>query len=130
MKFRLTALASVLVLALAGCGSDDATSASSDAAVTGGGGATELDIDMTDEMAFEPSSIEVPPDEPITLNLVNTGAMTHDLVLDDGFESPDVMGGETATVEVGPFTESTTGWCSIPGHREAGMELEIVVTDG
>jgi nitrite reductase (NO-forming) len=85
---------------------------------------------VAEDIFFAPDRIEVPAGEVVRLHLRNDGGIVHDLVLDDGWESGDVLPGQGATFELGPRTTSTVAWCSIPGHRDAGMELEIVVTDG
>jgi len=85
---------------------------------------------VAEDIYFEPDRIEVPAGETRSVHLSNEGGIVHDLVLEDGWESGDVQPGQSITVELGPFTGSTVAWCSIPGHRDAGMELEIVVTDG
>lgn len=82
-----------------------------------------------EDIYFEPERLEVPAGEILTLHVRNEGGIVHDLVLEDGTESGDIRPGNAATFEVGPFTTSTIAWCSIPGHRDAGMEVEIVVVE-
>ncbi len=117
---RRGTLALVAALMALGCAAepDPASTTSGDAGLV---------VEM-DDIFFSPSRIEVPAGDAVTVRLTNVGGIVHDLVLDDGWMSGDVTPGASTTVELGPFDESTTGWCSIPGHRDAGMELEIVVT--
>jgi nitrite reductase (NO-forming) len=82
---------------------------------------------VADDMLFEPGRIEVVTGEPTVLHLRNDGGVVHDLVLPSGWESGEVRPGEAVTVTMDPLDTSTVGWCSVPGHRDAGMELEIVV---
>jgi nitrite reductase (NO-forming) len=83
-----------------------------------------------DDIRYEPSRIEVVAGEPTTLVLTNVGGIVHDLVTDD-VSSGEVRPGESVRVELPPQTGTRVAWCSIPGHRAAGMELEIVaVTAG
>ncbi len=122
MKLRTTLstiAALALAVSLAACGDDG-----DDGAAAADGGA--ITIEMGD-MYFEPDSITVPAGEVIEVELDNVGASEHDLVLDDGTDTGTVPPGESTTVEIGPFEESTTGWCSVPGHQSSGMELDINV---
>jgi nitrite reductase (NO-forming) len=91
------------------------------------------DADLTvvaDDMFFDPGRLEVEAGEPTVLHLRNDGGSVHDLVLDSGWESGEVQPGQAVTVTLEPLTSSTTAWCSVPGHRDAGMELELVVGGG
>ena len=84
---------------------------------------------IAEDIYYEPDVIEVPAGETFQLELRNEGGIVHDLVLDDGWETGDVRPGDSMITEFGPLTASTTAWCSIPGHRDAGMELRIEVAD-
>lgn len=129
MKFRAVTLLIALALALAGCGGNGNGDDASEAVDGGGGGdsgSTEVDVTMVD-IAYEPDSASVPSGETLVVNLTNEGELEHDFELEDGSGSGLVDPGASETVEVGPFTESTVAYCTVPGHREAGMEFEINV---
>lgn len=100
----------------------------SSAAASGAAGSMETEFDITlGEMFVSPSTIEVAAGETITLNVTNTGAMAHDLKV-MGMTGTDLLQpGESATVTIGPFTADAQAWCSVPGHKEAGMLLNITV---
>ena len=67
---------------------------------------------------------------PTRFTMHNSGAVLHNLVLEGGPTSPDLATGESATMDVGNLTPGTyTIFCSIAGHREAGMEARLVVTE-
>lgn len=90
------------------------------------------DADVTvvaTDLRFDPDHIEVASGQSTTIHLANDGGIVHDLVLDSGWESGTVSPGETALVTLEPLSQSTVAWCSIPGHRAAGMELELVVVE-
>jgi plastocyanin len=76
---------------------------------------------------FVPSEVSARPGEDIGIVLTATD-IEHDLVIDEFDAHVYAAGGETAT---GGFTASGAGtytyYCSIPGHREAGMEGTFVV---
>ncbi len=108
-------------LALMGCVAGSTTTGSpSDADV----------LVIAEDVYYEPEAIEVRAGETVRLELRNEGGIVHDLVLEDGWESGHVQPGGSITVDLGPLTASTTAWCSIPGHRDAGMELRIELVDG
>lgn len=137
----LTALVSALLLV--SCG-DDAPSTS-----------TELSVSGTDELAFEPDAFAVPVGTEVTVEFTAEGAVEHDLVIeeaamvgmtgeqghgehededhatDDGdLHVAHADAGETATAT---FTIDEAGsyevFCSVPGHREAGMVAELTVVE-
>jgi plastocyanin len=96
-------------------------------------GAPELAI-TANALAFSPARIELGPGQP-QVNIALTSAdVLHDLVVDEiGFHlaadrGETVIGGLTVRSFGVPGTY--IGYCSVPGHREAGMEIEIVVTTG
>jgi nitrite reductase (NO-forming) len=96
---------------------------------TSTGPALTFDIELGD-LYVKPSSIEVPSGTPVVLTVTNNGAMPHDLKL-EGTDGTDLLDpGTTAEVTFGPFDADAQAWCTVPGHKEAGMLLDITVTGG
>jgi nitrite reductase (NO-forming) len=104
-----------------------AATSSTTAAPTGH--TTEVTLEI-DGMAFTPSTIEVPAGDRLVVTLVNTGDQRHDLVFANGTALDPLAPGETATLDVGVITADLEGWCSLPGHRQMGMVVHVVVTGG
>lgn len=79
-------------------------------------------------MRFSPASIEVPEGDRLVIELHNTGTDTHDLVLETGARTDRLAPGEHATLDAGVVGRDVEGWCSVVGHRQMGMVLDIRVT--
>ncbi len=79
-------------------------------------------------MSFVPNTVEVPRGNRLVIDFKNTGDQRHDLVVDNGAESGPVEPGGSATVDVGVVTEDMDVWCSMVGHRQMGMIMQIVAT--
>jgi len=78
-------------------------------------------------MRITPSVIDVTKGTRLVLKVTNADAMRHDLVLATGQRTALLAGGENATLTVGVVNADIDGWCSVPGHRAAGMILSIVL---
>ncbi len=119
----LLALAAAAVLALAGCGDDDGSGG--DAA---GGDEQRATIEVvTDGFAFDPDDITVDAGS-AEIVLDNTdGPIEHDFTVDELDVKVHADAGETAREVVDLEAGSYTFYCSIPGHREAGMEGTLTV---
>jgi plastocyanin len=138
------ALILIAVVALAGfglaaCGGDDdedttaaATTTTETAPAGGGGGASTVDISAAADgsLAFDQTDLTTKAGA-VTINFDNPAALTHDVKVEDssGTElgGTDLVsqGDATATVDLQPG--SYTFFCSVPGHREAGMEGTLTV---
>ncbi|GAB6859431.1 multicopper oxidase domain-containing protein [Microbacterium xylanilyticum] len=80
-------------------------------------------------MRFTPNRIEVPSGTHLKIALTNTDAsQVHDLVLANGTGGTRLAPGQSETIDAGVITAQLDGWCSIIGHRQAGMTLTIVAT--
>lgn len=81
-------------------------------------------------MRFEPSTITVPAGDRLVVVLTNTDtAMAHDLIIGSA-RTARLAPGETAELDAGVQTESVQGYCSVAGHRQMGMVLDVVVSGG
>ena len=142
MKTKLAVLFALLALvpfAVAACGDDDdeepttaaeTTETTDTGGGTGGGGSTvSFTADPGGELAFEESSAEASAGT-VTLELTNDSAVPHDVQI-EGPEG-DIGGteettGGTVSAEVELEPGDYTFYCSVPGHREAGMEGTLTV---
>ncbi len=80
------------------------------------------------EMRFEPARLEVPRGDRLVVELTNDDpSAVHDLQLLGG-RTPRLAPGESATLDLGVVGATAQGWCTIVGHRQMGMVLDIVVT--
>jgi uncharacterized cupredoxin-like copper-binding protein len=90
-----------------------------------------VEIKATDLLKFEPATITVKDGSPVRLTLTNEGALDHNWVVDnlDGKQVElDAKSKASATAEFTPTTLGTYEfYCSVPGHREAGMKGTLVV---
>src|SRR5690606_10215128 len=68
------------------------------------------------------------PGQELLLVVTNDGEMPHDLKADGTTGTAMLDPGESETVTVGPFDASTEAWCTVPGHKEAGMVMAIEVS--
>ncbi|WP_250448013.1 multicopper oxidase domain-containing protein, partial [Actinotalea sp. C106] len=93
------------------------------------GRVVEVEVEAQD-MRFEPASVEVDAGDELVLVVTNVDSTVHDLVLDSGAASGRIAPGATARVEVGVVGRSLDGWCSVAGHRQMGMVLDVVVRGG
>ncbi len=95
-----------------------------------GAGKTQVvEVELGD-LYIKPAKIEVPAGAKITFKVTNKGAMQHDIKLDGKDGTGMIDPGGTATVTVGPVTADTQAWCTVPGHKAAGMVMDIKVTGG
>lgn len=93
-------------------------------AESSGGGAEGTTITL-DEFTLTPSSATVPAGSTITV--VNGGTTVHDLAV-EGQASPELNAGEEGELDVSSLAAGTyTMFCQIPGHRDSGMEGELVI---
>lgn len=89
-------------------------------------GAPETRV-TADAMAFEPASLElaVGKEHNLTLHSVD---ILHDLTIDEvDFHVAAEAGEETTGGLVFPEDGTWIAYCAIPGHRQAGMKIEITV---
>ncbi|MCI0610839.1 MAG: cupredoxin domain-containing protein [Anaerolineae bacterium] len=114
---------------------------------------TEISVEAID-FAYQPLSITIPAGQPVTLTLKNSGKVEHDFVIEKinvtDVEASDsgpaehhqmrhapefdlhffARAGETETLQ---FTALEPGtyeiFCSIEGHKEAGMTGELIVAN-
>ena len=90
-----------------------------------------VEVKSTDSLRFEPATITVKKGTPVRVTLTNNTALEHDWVVDN-------LDGKKIQVHAAPkanataeFTPTASGayefYCSIPGHREAGMKGTLTV---
>ena len=88
-----------------------------------------FDIELGD-MYIKPATITVPNGANVVLHITNAGVMPHDFRTEGGAATPLISPGASSDLTVGPMTASNVAWCTIAGHKQAGMNLAIVVTGG
>ena len=97
-------------------------------APAGPGGTIELTAAET-ALAYDKKTLASKPGE-ITIDFTNPSQIQHDVVIERGSEviaqTDLIIGSETSTTAaIGPGTY--TFYCSVPGHRESGMEGTLTV---
>ncbi|MFE6287737.1 multicopper oxidase domain-containing protein [Streptomyces sp. NPDC057877] len=124
------AVLTVLAVLVANSGGTGGTSvAAGQGGGTGTGVTRTVEVTLT-SMRVRPSRIEVDPGTSLRLEVTNDDAQRHDLKVDDGPATPLLSRGQSDTLDLGPVTGDREAWCTLPGHRAAGMTLDIVVKDG
>jgi plastocyanin len=132
------AVVALAALGLAACGGgddDNETTAAATPATTapaGGGGGSTVDISTPSgsDLAFTQKDVTAKAGS-VTIDFNNQQALSHDVKVEDS--SGQELGGTdlvssgtaNATVDLQPGTY--TFFCSVPGHREAGMEGTLTV---
>ncbi|MFF5207590.1 multicopper oxidase domain-containing protein [Streptosporangium sp. NPDC000396] len=111
------------------------TAAAVAVAASGGAGPARLDIapgaQRTVEvtlsgMRVRPGVITAASGTVLTLRVTNADAQRHDLRLSTGERTPMLDPGKTAVLKLAPLAETVDGWCTVAGHRAAGMTMRIV----
>ena len=136
----LMAVAALAVLGLAACGGgddDNETTAAAQPTTTaaaggGGGGGSTVDISTPSgsDLAFNQEDVSAKAGS-VTIDFDNMQSLQHDVKVEDysGQElgGTDLVSSATATATVDLQPGSYTFFCSVPGHREAGMEGTLTV---
>ena len=83
-----------------------------------------------DGMRFHPDRIAVPAGDRLVIEVTNRDNRRHDLVLATGAKTGTIGRDAAARLDAGVIGGTVEGWCSLPGHRQAGMTLTITTTGG
>jgi plastocyanin len=144
LRIALMALAATALIGLAACGGDDDDDTTEAATTTeqtttqagggGGGGGGESTVKLAADpggaLAYDADSLEADAGE-VTIDFTNEASLAHDVRVEDadgenlGGTSVFAEGEESATVEL--ESGEYTFFCSVPGHREGGMEGTLTV---
>ncbi|GAB1692193.1 multicopper oxidase domain-containing protein [Krasilnikovia sp. M28-CT-15] len=122
-------VALVLLAVLVGAAAQRITAAPAGASAAATGHTTTVQV-TADGMRFHPDRIAVPAGDRLHIELTNHDRRRHDLVLDTGAKTSAVGPDGTAHLDAGIIGGTVQGWCSLPGHRQAGMTLTITTTGG
>jgi glucose/arabinose dehydrogenase/plastocyanin len=101
---------------------------STDAATpeTTGDASAEATVTMVD-IAFDPADLAIPANTDVTITLPNTGAALHTFTIDELGVDVEVAAGDTGTVTINAPAGTYEFYCSVPGHKEAGMVGTLTV---
>lgn len=115
------AVAGVLALGLAACGGGG-DSASED---------VEADVEVTgtDSLKFEPSELEAEAGT-IAVGLTSGSSVEHNFVVEEANDTMvvEAPAGQTNVGTIDLEAGTYTFYCSVPGHRTAGMEGTLTVS--
>jgi plastocyanin len=117
----------VAALGLSACGGGGDATAASNGGDTGG--SSDGVTVVATEFAFDPADFSLPADTDTELTLQNDGVVEHDIVVEelDDRELVFANAGESVTETVNVPGGTYTFYCSIPGHRDGGMEGTLTV---
>ena len=125
----------LFVLIAAGCGGGDDESSSSDNATTetsggsAGGGNLALAADPDGAPKFDPTALEAPAGT-VVIDFTNDSSNPHNVTIEgNGIEevASDTVTGDSASVTADLEPGTYTFYCSVDGHRAAGMEGTLTV---
>jgi plastocyanin len=134
-------VAALAVVGLAACGgssNDNSTTAASTPASTtpaaggGGGGASTVDISTPSgsTLAFDQKDVTAKAGN-VTINFDNKQPLQHDVAVADSsgkvLGQTDLVSSGTANATVNLAAGTYTFYCTVPGHKEAGMEGTLTV---
>jgi plastocyanin len=133
---KLTAALAALTFTLAACGGGSSSGTSTPTPATGGqpvtasgGSGTPVDVTLADFSITVAGGAKLKPGT-YTFNVTNTGPSGHNLTI----EGPGVDNQATPTFTSGTQSLTVTlkkgsyeFFCSVPGHKEAGMDLVVTV---
>jgi nitrite reductase (NO-forming) len=95
----------------------------------GAGPVKTVPIELGD-LFVKPDRVEVPAGMHLMVEVTNNGDLVHTLNLEGDTGTDRLQPGDTETADFGVIDADTEAWCTIPGHKEAGMVLTIAVTPG
>lgn len=99
--------------------------AAEDTTASSGTGAIEVDMH---DIYFDPTEITIPVDTPTEIHFVNKGAAVHDFTIDALGIHVTLNPGEEATETVTAPAGEYEYYCSIPGHKDAGMVGKMIAS--
>jgi uncharacterized cupredoxin-like copper-binding protein len=93
----------------------------------GAAASTEAAVSTVD-LAFEPKEFTIAAGTDVTVTITNEGALQHDFTIDELDIASDLLnGGDSGTVTINAEPGTYEFYCSVPGHREAGMVGTLTV---
>lgn len=104
--------------------------AEAEGGTAGTGAAVAIEANPEGQLAFEEKEVTAKAGKD-TIDFTNQSAVPHNVAIEDssgktiGETETLAEGASSATVDLKPGTY--TFYCSVPGHREAGMEGKLVV---
>jgi plastocyanin len=83
----------------------------------------QLAADPGGALSFDKETLEAPAGT-ITIELANESSLPHNVAVEDGGvdEESETVTGESTSLTVELQSGTYTFYCSVPGHREGGME--------
>jgi plastocyanin len=133
---RPAAALAALTFALAACGGGSSSSSGSPPPASGGGsadgGGTPVDVTLADYSISLAGGTALQPGT-YTFSVTNTGQTGHNLTVegpgvDDQATPTFTSGTQQLTVTLSDGTYEL--YCSVPGHRDLGMEVDVTVGGG
>ena len=92
-------------------------------------GGTNLAVAAKD-IFFDPKTLEGTANVDVTITVTNLGAATHDFTIDAlKVQTPMLAPGEKAEVKINAPAGDYEYYCSVPGHKEAGMVGTLTLKD-
>jgi plastocyanin len=128
----LASTALVLALSACGGGSNSASTGAATTAASGGGGGgqtLQLAADPGGALKFDTTSLEAKAGK-VTIDFTNDSSLPHNVTIDGPGvedEGTDTIKGSTANTTLDLKPGKYTFYCSVDGHRAAGMEGTLVV---
>lgn len=94
---------------------------------SGNAAATSVKLEAGD-IYFSVKELSIPADTDVEITLTNVGGATHDLEIENTkFRTQFLGGGASETITVNLSAGTYTYFCSVPGHRPAGMVGTLTV---
>jgi len=111
-------------------GGHETTAETTTTGTTGGGAAKKVAVTETEfKIALPSTSLSAGSYE---FDLKNDGQLEHDLTIAgpgvDNAKTPAIGGGATATLKVTLQKGEYDFYCSVPGHKQSGMDVKVTVS--
>jgi plastocyanin len=108
---------------------NEPTSSSTTSTTTSGGGGQTVQVSEKEFKISLPSTTLKPGS--YTFDLSNDGKIQHDLAIDgpgvNNAKTPLINGGQHATLKVKLTAGEYDFYCSVPGHKQLGMDVRVKV---
>jgi uncharacterized cupredoxin-like copper-binding protein len=122
-------VAGLLAACGSGAGGDHAGGHAEESVVEPVAGASEVTVTAVD-VDYQPESLELTAGEPVNITITNEGAAEHDFTLEEAGVHVNLAPGQSLTTSVSvPEAGKYEALCTIAGHADAGMKIEVTVVE-